>query len=256
MSITRPTLTELVTRAQTDLEARLLDGDTAQRRSTIAVVARVVAGLSHMQYDYLEWLAKQPFVDSAEAEYLTRLGDIWGVARKAAVSASGVVTFTGTAGAVIPAGTELQRVDGTLYTTNAEAMVPAGGVASAAVTASSAGAAGDTDASVTLTLTSPVDSVSSTTTVNAGGLTGGADAEKDDALRGRLLARIQTPPQGGSASDYEAWALAVPRVTRAWVYPRYMESTLALANQFREGSLAAICTGFNNLFQPLKYFHR
>ncbi|MBI4800443.1 MAG: baseplate J/gp47 family protein, partial [Desulfarculus sp.] len=52
------------------------------------------------------------------------------------------------------------------------------------------------------------------------GLTGGADQEADAALLARLLYRIQTPPQGGAGSDYIRWALEVPGVTRAYVYPR------------------------------------
>ena len=53
----------------------------------------------------------------------------------------------------------------------------------------------------------------------ASALSGGADIETDDALRARLIARIQQPPQGGSDYDYVAWALAVEGVTRAWCYP-------------------------------------
>jgi uncharacterized phage protein gp47/JayE len=64
-----------------------------------------------------------------------------------------------------------------------------------------------------------VPGVASAALVAAPGLTQGADAESDDALRLRLLARIRQPPMGGSASDYVAWALQVPGVTRAWVYP-------------------------------------
>jgi len=66
-------------------------------------------------------------------------------------------------------------------------------------------------------MVSPLAGVQATAT--AGLLSGGADVETDDALRARLLDRIQQPPQGGAAADYIAWALAVPGVTRAWVYP-------------------------------------
>jgi uncharacterized phage protein gp47/JayE len=55
--------------------------------------------------------------------------------------------------------------------------------------------------------------------VAAPGIGGGADEETDDELRLRLLARIQAPPHGGSASDYVQWMLEVPGVTRAWVVP-------------------------------------
>ena len=45
MSITRPTLPQLVDRAETDLCGRLLEGATALRRSVINVLARVFAAI-------------------------------------------------------------------------------------------------------------------------------------------------------------------------------------------------------------------
>ena len=45
---------------------------------------------------------------------------------------------------------------------------------------------------------------------------GGVDDESDNDLPSACLRRIQQPPMGGAAYDYEAWALAVPGVTRAW----------------------------------------
>jgi uncharacterized phage protein gp47/JayE len=47
----------------------------------------------------------------------------------------------------------------------------------------------------------------------------GSDEESTDELRARLLARLQNPPHGGNATDYEAWAKEVSGVTRAWSYP-------------------------------------
>jgi uncharacterized phage protein gp47/JayE len=51
---------------------------------------------------------------------------------------------------------------------------------------------------------------------------GGLDVETDPQLLNRLLKRIRQPPHGGAASDYELWALEVPGVTRAWVFPIQM----------------------------------
>ncbi|MBU1229563.1 MAG: baseplate J/gp47 family protein [Proteobacteria bacterium] len=221
MPIARPNLPQLVDRAQTDLEGRLLDGAKALPRSTIAVLARVTAGQTHMLYGYHEWLARQPFPDTAEAEYLERHARIWGIARKAAVAATGQVSIPGTNGAVLPAGAQLQRVDGALFAVLEEATV-AGGAALASVTAVEPGQAGDTPAGVSLTLTAPVTAMQSVGLVQAPGLSGGVNLEADEALRTRLLARIQAPPHGGAGQDYEAWALEVPGVTRAWVYPRHM----------------------------------
>ena len=56
--------------------------------------------------------------------------------------------------------------------------------------------------------------------VDDDGLTGGTDDEEDEPYLQRLLDRIQTPPQGGSADDYIKWALENEGVTRAWVYPQ------------------------------------
>ena len=87
------------------------------------------------------------------------------------------------------------------------------------VTALVAGDAGNADAATPVTLVSPIAGVVSDAVVAALGIAAGADAETDASLRARVLARIQAPPHGGNADDYEQWALAVPGVTRAWVFP-------------------------------------
>jgi uncharacterized phage protein gp47/JayE len=104
------------------------------------------------------------------------------------------------------------------YTTDAEATI-SGGLAMIAVTAVEGGQAGNAAAASSLSFDTPIAGVSVSATVDAAGLTAGADIEADDDLRARLLARIQTPPHGGAAHDYIAWALEVAGVTRAWVYP-------------------------------------
>lgn len=127
--------------------------------------------------------------------------------------------MTGSAGAVLPAGTELRRADDARYLVDADATLDISGAATAAVTAVVAGAAGDAVAGVTLNLVAPVPGVTGTVTVAAGGIGPGADVETDTRLRARLLQRIQNPPAGGAAHDYEAWALAVAGVERVWIAP-------------------------------------
>lgn len=219
MAFTRPSLTELISRNQSDIESRLPGTDAKTRRTVVGVLARVLSGAVHGLYGYLDWASKQLMADTAEAEHLDRHAGIWlQEGRKAAVAALGSVDFTGTDGSVIPAGSLLQRSDGVVYATDAEVTIAAS-VATATVTASDAGADGNSDAGVGLSLISPIAGIQSSATVATGGLTGGADIESDDDLRARVIARIQNPPQGGSESDYLAWALAAHvDVTRAWVY--------------------------------------
>ena len=50
-------------------------------------------------------------------------------------------------------------------------------------------------------------------------MVGGTDIESDAALLDRLLSRLRQPPAGGNAYDYYRWAMDVPGVEAAFVYP-------------------------------------
>lgn len=217
MPFNRPKLTELVNRIRLGIRSRLTTDEL--RRADAEIYGRELAGVAHGLYGNLEWMAKQLIPDTAEEEWLDRWASIWlDEPRKVAAASVGSVDVTGSNGVVIPAGTVLVRDDGAEYTTDAEVTVAAG-VAVLAVTASLAGAAGNDIAGTALSFATPIVGLTSSATVTAAALTGGADIESDDALRARLLARIKEPPHGGSANDYVNWALEVPGVTRAWVYP-------------------------------------
>lgn len=218
MAFDRPTLTEIVDRIKADLEASLNLGSPALRRSAIAVFAKAYGGAVHMLHGHLDYLSKQILVDTADTEYLERYASIWGLSRKPADYATGNVTFTGTNGSSVPAGTVIQRTDGIEFELDAEATI-SGGTATVAVTCLTAGTTGNTDAGTVLTLGSPISGVSSSVTVASGGLTGGIETETDDSLRARVILRIQEPPQGGSELDYQQWATSIEGVSRAFVYP-------------------------------------
>lgn len=216
----RPSLQNLIDRAQGDIESGLPGADARLRRSNLNVLAGLIAGVSHGLHGHMAWLADQVIPDTAEVEYLDRWATLWlDQPRKAAVAATGNVTFTGTSGTLIPAGTSMIRADGVEYTTDADATL-SGGTVTAAVTAVEAGAAGNAIAGVAVTLTTPIAGVTSAATVAGGGLAGGSDTESDDDLRARLLARLKEAPHGGASFDYVNWALEVAGVTRAWVYPQ------------------------------------
>ena len=219
MPFSRPSLQELIGRAAADIETRLPGTDARLRRSNLAVLARVHAGAVHGLYGFLDWLARQIMVDTAEAAHLARHAGLWGIARLPAAFAQGSVTFTGVNGAVIPAGTVLQRADGSQFATDADATL-AGGSVSVTATAEAAGAAGNSDAGVSLAMLSPITGVAAAATVAAGGLAGGVDVESDEGLRARVLRRIRETPHGGARADYVTWALENPGVTRAWVTPQ------------------------------------
>lgn len=222
MPFSRPDLPTLIDRAIADIESRLPGADARLRRSNLNVLARVHAGAIHGLYGYLDWIAKQILVDTADAEILERHATIWlPSGRLPASYAVGQVTASGTDGTAIPAGTVFKRADGATYTSTAEATI-ASGQALVTVIADEAGQAGNGDAGLALNLDSPIAGINAATTVTAGALTGGADIEDDDSLRARVLARIQQTQHGGAKHDYIAWAKEVSGVTRAWCYPLEM----------------------------------
>jgi uncharacterized phage protein gp47/JayE len=214
----RPTLSALREQARGAIAARLPGADPALARSVLGVLADVYAGLLHHQYAYLDWMVGQLIPVTAEAEYLERWCRLVGITRRPAAASTGTVQFLGTDGAAIPAGTRLVRSDGAAYLTQAETAIAAG-AALAAVEAEEAGEAGDLAAGGSLALATAIPGVLGTATVQAPGLAGGAPAEADAELRERLRARLSSPPQGGAAADYVAWAMEVPGVTRAWCTP-------------------------------------
>lgn len=222
MALERPTLATLIDRVATDIESRLPGTDARLRRANLTVLGRVQAGAAHGLYGFAVRQAEQYIITSATGSILDRWCSIWGITRKTASAATGNVTLTGVASTAVAAGITLTRADGSEFTTAAAVTLGSGGSAAVAVSASEPGSDGNTAAGTSLTIAAQVAGLDATAIVAAGGLSNGADAEADDDLRARLLARIQDPPQGGAATDYEQWALEVADVTRAWVYPARM----------------------------------
>jgi uncharacterized phage protein gp47/JayE len=222
MPFARPSLTELIDRVSTDIASRLVVVDGAVlRRSLIGILGRTEAGAVHLLYGYLDWISKQCIPDTAESEYLERWAAIWGITRKPATFAVGQVGGVSNAATTLFAGTVFQRADGQQYTTVADQDLPPG-TTPVDLIATVAGTAANTPAGVSLGLLSPVAGVQSSALTLGEGIRSGTDAESDEELLARLLQRIQQPPQGGAESDYIRWALEVPGVTRAWVYPLAM----------------------------------
>ncbi len=221
MSFQRPTLSELIERTFADLTSRLQIPGALLRRSVVGVLSRVLAGASHMLHGHLDYIAREAIPDTA-VDNLPRWASIWGIARKDAEFATGNALFeSSVAGITVAEGTQLRRADDAEYVTTADAVLGIG-TTSVPIVAVVAGAAGNADPGTTLSLVFPIPSVEGSVSVDSAGLTNGSDIEDDDSLRARLLFRIQQPPHGGNRSDYEQWALEVPGVTRAWVYPLHM----------------------------------
>ncbi|KJS28552.1 MAG: hypothetical protein VR64_23945 [Desulfatitalea sp. BRH_c12] len=217
MAFDRPDLKTLIARTTTDIDSRFAGTYNTLRRRATAVFARVLAGLAHGLYGYIDWTSRQILPDTQDEEALLRFGAMLGVTRKGQARAAGTITFSGVDGQIISSGTVLQRSDGIEYATGADVTIVAG-TASVTVTAAEAGVIANTDAGTSLALVSPIDGVNLQSAVAAGGLTGGLDIESLDAYRQRVLTRTGTNITGANAAVYRQWATEVSAVTRAWVY--------------------------------------
>lgn len=231
MPFNRPTLSELRQRNQSYIQSELKTGGNLLRFSNIGVISDADAGMAHLHYGYLDYIAQQATPYHATGEYLAAWAALKDVFRKAANPATATdVCFSGIAGRTIPAGRLLNRADGYQYRLDNEVKITPDGHVLGAITAmlpsplddaTGGGSRGNSAAGTLLTLDIAIDGVQATATALSK-ISGGADIESEDAFRSRMLLAYQNIPQGGNDTDYQSWALSVPGVTRCWVKRRLM----------------------------------
>jgi uncharacterized phage protein gp47/JayE len=219
-----PSLRQCRELVRNDITASL-PGSAVVGNTVLRVVADAQAGLARLCLKFLDWLSLQLMPDTAERIWLDRHGQIWlvnsdgSLGRKNATPAGGTVEIFGTPGVIISEGSELISPDGQSYETLEFAIIGSEGSTEVAVRALNPGTAGNQFPGSPFALAVPITGVDTVTVVD---VRGGTNTETDEDLRARVLRRIRQPPMGGCAYDYEAWALAIPSVTRAWCAPREM----------------------------------
>ncbi|HDT6083892.1 TPA: baseplate J/gp47 family protein [Citrobacter braakii] len=229
MSFKRKTLSELRTENQQFMQAELEKVGALLRFGNLKVLADMDAGMAHLHYAYLDYIARQCTPFTSTDEWLAGWMALKQAYRKAATAArSPEAQIKGTSGRTLDAGAVINRADGYQYTTDAGVTIGSSGTATVAVTAvlpditedvTGGGSLGNADAGTLLTLDANIAGVDAQVTLLSAA-TGGADIESEDEFRSRGLLAWQNPPQGGSDTDYKKWALEVPGVTRAWVKRR------------------------------------
>lgn len=162
------------------------------------------------------------FVDETSGAYIDKAAAAYGITRKPGTPASVDVTFTGTANAVVPAGTMCVTADGLGFLTDEELTLGEGGSGTVSATSDDVGAVYNVPAQAIVTTQESVAGVSGVT--NAAAAAGGTDPETDAALFARLDAYRKTPPTSGNDRHYYQWALEVngigaASVIRCWDGP-------------------------------------
>lgn len=170
-------------------------------------------------YSELDNVLNFGFTDTTYGPYLDERANEYGLTRKPATVATGSLTFSGPSGTVIPIGTRASTGGATpvYFLTTAAGTIGGGGSVTVAAEAQVAGAAGNVSIGAINTVTGNL--VGIVTVTNAANFEGGSDTETDDALRARILERASRPAASGNANHYRQWALEVPGISDAKVYP-------------------------------------
>lgn len=194
--------------------AGLPPGIAKAEGSAATILSRPVATALGQAAEWLRDALALSFLSTTEGVYLDLFGDEWGIPRIQAVAATGLVSFFGTNGTAIPAGT--------IVTTSPDATAPAlrfSTQASATVSSGSAivpvislepGAAGNAAAGAVSILSSAIPGI--TAVRNEEAMAGGADRETDDAYKERLLQNVKNPSDSGNYGSYYEWVSAIPGV--------------------------------------------
>ena len=181
-----------------------------------AIVKTVAAGLKDMHLRGA-WLYDQIFASTATVQHLERHAAEFGLFRRPASRALGIVEIDAVADTTYPAGLRF-TANGGLYRSTAAATAAANGDLRVTVISEDFGVVANVAAGAAITRADPglYPGLADTGIVDEAGIGGGADTETDASLRERVLDRKRRPPQGASEADYEQWARAVPGVVKAW----------------------------------------
>lgn len=179
------------------------------------VRACAVAAVAEQLYANQAWVWRQAFPDQADEDTLEKMAAQRGVPRKVANLAVGTVRFSGAPDTIVPAGTTLSTTVAS-YVTTQTVTIGGGGTVDAAASAEKPGQAANVSAITAALVTGAPGGVATGSIVS---MTGGSDAETIPALLERLLFVLSQPAQGGNRNDYRTWALEVPGVRRAFVFP-------------------------------------
>ncbi|MGX5880908.1 baseplate J/gp47 family protein, partial [Burkholderia gladioli] len=215
MAPTIKTLAEIRDDQLREIQNTLPDADVGSD-SDFYVRASSVGSVVEGLYAYKQWQTKQIFITSADDDMLLRHAAVYGMSLKAAVSAQGTLQLVGTAGLAVTSGLRFTR--GALtYTTTSGVTLGQDGKGVVTATADATGSDSNISTATAVQLMTPPAGVQTQATLLT--MQGGLEVETYDQLRSRLLDRIQNPPGGGKVSDYKLWALEVPGITNAFVYP-------------------------------------
>lgn len=202
------------------LERRMLDRidsdiDKSEGSFTFDAIAPAAVELAQT-YIELDGVLEKAFAQTSYGEWLEKRAAEYGVYRKPGTRASGTVTFHGADGTVIPAGTLVQTNAGLQYANGKQAVIANGNV-TVEIEAVSEGTRYNVPAKAIAQL--PVQLTGIIKAENLNPVTGGTNVESENDFLQRLLYKVRKPATSGNIHHYKQWALEVPGIGDARVFP-------------------------------------
>ena len=184
-------------------------------------------------YQSLDRVIPIVYVDETSGAYIDLKCAAYGITRKPGTKASASMTFSGTAGLEIPAGTAFLTAQGLRFGLAEAVTLDSDGTAQGTVTADAVGSAYNVAAGEINRMYSNLYGLQS---FENGAAAGGTDAEQDADLVARLYSFLQRPATSGNVYHYQQWALSVPgvggvKVTPLWDGPGTVRVLLVDANK-------------------------
>lgn len=161
----------------------------------------------------LEELNKVAFADTSYGEYLTMIAKQYGVIRKEATKAIGVLTVKGTG--TIYAGATFATESGIQFVATENMDIKESGQIN--IEAVTAGVIGNVDAETINVISMSIPGINSV--INSEPTMGGYDEETDAELLDRYLFKVRNPATSGNKNNYELWAREIEGVGGARCIP-------------------------------------
>lgn len=207
-----PSLADLIAQITGTLQSRL--SADYLRYNDIPIFAYAAAGVFDTFFDRLSWVYRQSFAQLCDDDtILTVFAPQYGLSLDPATSATATCQFTAQAGASLPQGAKIM-VGSLTFSTIADAF-ESGGSITVEATADTPGSTGLSP--TTCNLMNVTAGITTQGTITHFG--DGDNQETVASLRARVLDETRNPDNGGTASDFEKWALSYLPATRAKCIP-------------------------------------
>lgn len=217
MGVRIPISTELTAQNLAKFEEKINQTSPLADKAFLRVLSVLEALNALGLYKYAAERVLQNLALTATGEDLDRIGENFGVIRKAAESAVLDITLPAADSTVIPVTNGfIGDANGVRYYPQSE-VTATGGAANPTVVSEDSGIVGNLNIGDTLTLEKQIAGATNIATVTAV-VNLGTEVESDDEYRLRVLDEIRTVGGGGNAVDYRRWAQLTPGVFRAYPY--------------------------------------